>query len=364
MGLPLVASIAAPIIGSLFGNDQASKDRDAANRARQAALAEFTGINIPDIEQQKLLLEQLQSAGTYNPALEQLYNQDPSAMEQITLDPRLRQAQQQALDSISQVAQDGVSSADKASLELLRRQAANEAQAKQQQILQDMQMRGQGGAGAELIARLKNAQSSADRLNNQGLQEEVMKQNNRRAALEQQMNAATNLRTQDYGQQTDLARARDTINQFNTANQQSVSGRNTNRGNEAQMSNLQNQQNISNANVGLRNQQQMNNKDLLQQQYANKMSLANARAGQYNVRALNNDAAAGRTAAMWGNLGQTIGSGFGAFVPPEQPNVQQKQVPVQQSPQANKVNTQQLQTQLQQTNDQLAQYDSNGNRIR
>jgi hypothetical protein len=315
MALPLIAgAIAAPIIGGLIGADQANKDRRAADAARNQALAQFANIDIPDIEKQKLALQEYQLTGILTPEVEALINLGPSAMEGISLDPAARQKQLEALEQMSGLASGQVQPGDIAAFELAKREAGAYDQAKQGQILQEMQQRGQGGSGAELLARLKSSQSSADRLNQAGLEQAKQMQNARMAALQAQSNMAGNLRSQDYGQETDLAKAKDMISQFNAQNAQSVGSRNTGIRNDAQKYNLQNTQNTANMNTELANKQQIHNKGLQQNQFDNSMSLAGAKAGMYGQQADAAQQQAGQTAAMWGGIGQGVGTGLSSFV--------------------------------------------------
>lgn len=300
--------IGAPIIGGLMGAEEGNKNRDAAERARQAALAQYAGLTVPGVDEQKLLLEQYANSGYYNPAMESVINQGPTAMEGISLDPQMRAKQMQAMEQMSQLATNGVTPADQAVMELARRNSASEAEAKQQQIMQNMQARGMGGSGAELIARLNGAQSGADRLQQANLEQVARSQQARMQATEQLGNMSGQLRSQDYGEQANLAQGRDAVSRMNAANAQQVNSRNTASANQGQMYNVNNNQNIANNNVNFRNQQQQYNKGLQQQQFNNQMTLANARAGQYNGQAQANDTRAGQTAGMWAGVGQGVGT--------------------------------------------------------
>ncbi len=312
--MPLIAgAIAAPLIGGLIGADQAGKSRADANRAREQALAQFANIQLPSLEEQKLLLDEYQLTGQMTPELEAIMNLGPTAMENIAIDPRLRAEQMSALEAMSGLAEGKMNPADAAAFELARRQSAAEAQAKEGQILQNMQQRGQGGSGAELMARLQSNQSGADRLQQAQLEEAKAMQNARMAALTQQANMSGQLRSQDYGEQSNLAKAKDLINQFNTQNAQGVQQRNVGSRNQAQLTNLQNQQNTANMNTELKNKQQIANKGLLQQQFGNQMNLAGAKAGQYQGQAQNADQQAAQTASMWAGIGQGVGTGVSAF---------------------------------------------------
>jgi hypothetical protein len=291
------------LIGGMMSENEASEREDAANRLRDEALAQYTNIDIPDIEKMKLYMEEMKSAGQLSPEMEQALLLGPSAMENIQVDPRLRAEQMQSLEGLSQASRTGMTDADMASLELIRRNSAAESQAKQNQILQNMQQRGQGGSGAELIASLQNAQSSADRENAQSLQEAKQMQANKMAALQQLGSMSSNMRNQDVGEQSQIAHAKDVINQFNLQNQQNIGQRNVGSRNTAQQANLQNQQRIMDANTLLHNQQQQHNKGLSQQQFNNQLNLANARS---NVMTGNANQAMQQAANIAGGWGQTM----------------------------------------------------------
>jgi hypothetical protein len=308
-----LAAAAAPIVGGLIGQGQAASARTDAENARKEAMSQFAGVNPPSIEDQLLALQQYQEQGVISPLLEQLLQQGDSRLNEVQVDPRLQADQMSALEQVAGLASGQVKPGDMAAFEMARRQSAAEAQAKQGQILQEMQARGQGGSGAELLARLQSAQSGADRLSAAQQQEAQAMQQARMQALQQQSQMATNMRQQSYGEQSDLARARDAINQFNTQNAQNVQGRNVGAQNQAQLQNLTNKQNIANANVDTANKQQISNKGLLQQQFNNQIGKANAMAGQYQNQAQASDAQAAQTAAMLGGIGQGVGTGLAAF---------------------------------------------------
>lgn len=293
---------------SIFG----SGDREA-RKSRQAirdAMAEVDGIKLPEIADQQLFLDQMISAGTLTPEMMQAMNLDPSAMEGISTDPRLKQQQMSALEQLGGIAETGMSAADQASFELARRGAAQENQAMQGQILQNMQARGQGGSGAELIAKLNGAQKSADSMQAAQLEQAKAQQAARMEALNQVGTMATNIQGQDFNQQSKVAEAKDMINRFNVQNSQNVSNTNVTNKNVANQANLANQQNINNQNTGISNQQQQYNKELQQRQFDNQMKKAAAKGGQYQNLSQSYSNSAANSAALEGQLiGAAIGAG-------------------------------------------------------
>ena len=322
-----IAAIAAPIVGGVLGNQQAGAARRDANNAINNAIAQFQGIEVPDIEKMKLALEQYTSAGTLSPEMIELINQQNTAYENVSVDPRLKGSQLDALSAIEQVAQSGMTEADKAAFELARRNAAADNQAKQAQVLQNFQQRGQGGQGAELLASLTAAQNTSDRLQQAQLEEAKAKQAARMQALQQQASMSGNIRSADYQEQQNLAAARDAISAANARNAQSVATTNTQARNQAQASNLTNAQNIRNANTGLSNDQQKFNKNLQQQDFSNRMDLAGARANAYTGQANARNASAAQTAGMYAGIGQGAGDILSKFVEKKVPTFSGSDVP-------------------------------------
>ncbi len=309
-----IAGAAAPVLGGIIGNLLGGNSASQANDQRNAALAEYLGISVPDVEKMKLNLDHQQVVGRVDPQLQALFQQGPSAYENINVDPRLRSQQMAALESIGGIAKNGLSQADAASFELAKRDASSYDQAKQSQILQELQQRGQGGSGNELIARLKSDQSGADRLQQADLEQSRLQQQARLAALSQQGNLSGQLRQQDFSDAANKAQASDAISRFNTQSQQNENQANVGIANTAQVSNLQNQQRVSDNNVGLNNQQQIYNKGLQQQNYQNQLNLANARANVRTGNANSLDQRASQTAGMYAGIGQGIGTGVTNYI--------------------------------------------------
>lgn len=307
------AAIAAPVVGGLIGNEQAKGAREDAERARQQALAQYAGISIPEIQKQLLNLQQYQSVGELTPELQQLIDLGPSAMEQISTDPRLRAEQLNALEAMSNMASGNITPADMAGYELARQNAAGELNAQNNAVLQNMQQRGMAGSGAELLAKLKNNQSGAQMLQEAQLKQAQDMQAARMQALQSQATMAGNLRNQDYTEDSNLAKAKDAIAQFNAANAQNVNSANTSIKNNTNAANLTNKQNIANMNTETMNKQQIHNKGLAQDQFNNQMTLANAKSGRYGQQAGEADKRAAQTAAMWSGIGQGVGTGLSSF---------------------------------------------------
>lgn len=306
LGGLLVGGIGA--IGSdIAGGITAGHQLDDAKSARQSALQQWLNVNVPDPAQQKIELQRYQQTGQFSPTLQKTFQQDPSGLKSLQIDPTSRSAEVQALQQMGNIASSGGMDAQ---ARQQQQQAINASNANERgqrgAIMQNFAARGAGGTGAELEAQLEASQGDANQAASQGMQAAAGGEQRALQAMASYGNMAGNLNSQDYGQAASAAQAQDAINRFNTQNQQTVSNNNTNTVNEAQKYNLGQAQDISNRNTGVANQQEQYNKGLLQQQFNNSVQKAsgsaNAEAGvanQANVGAQN-------SADMWGGIGSAI----------------------------------------------------------
>lgn len=301
------------VAGAIIGANQAQVAQDNANAARQSALQQYTGISAPDVAEQQLAFQQYQNAGNLGIQNEQALQQGPNAMAGISTDPRLQQAQMAALNQLSTTGQMGMTPGEQAALTQAQQGAAAQAQAKSKAILEDFARRGMGGSGNELASQLQNAQSSSQQLANNSNQIAQNAQQNAMQAMAQSGQLGGQMQAAQFGQQADVAKAQNYINQFNTQNSQQVQNQNTQAANAAALRNLTNQQNLMQQNTQLSNQQQQYNKQLLQQQFNNQVGLAAGRAGQYNGIAQAQQQNAANTANQWAGIGQGVDTGVGAL---------------------------------------------------
>lgn len=279
MGWGTAIGAGLTLAGGLAGQEAGRGDRERANQLMEEALSAFRGIDIPDIQKQQLYFEHLQSQGKLTPEMVAAVEQGPSAFESIQTDPKLAQAQMNALQQMQKMGEQGLTAGDLAALAQGLRQAAGQNQAQQAQILQNMEARGVGGSGAELAARLQASQGSADMANQQALAALGQAQNRMLQGVAQSGQMAGTMRGQGFAEQSAKAQASDFIKNWNAQQQQGTNYANVAARNQAQGQNLANQQRIADTNVGLSNQQQQHNKGLLQQDFMNRMAKATGLAG-------------------------------------------------------------------------------------
>jgi len=298
------------IIGGIVGRGKSQGDRDASMGAIGEAVENFRKIEVPTVEQQRIMLEMLQSQGVLTPELEQEILAKPTKMEEVSTDPILREAQMNALKSLQEVGKAGLTAEDRAQVNQLRREVAREEQAKQAQILQSMAQRGAAGSGMELAARLSSAQASADRAAQESDRLAASALQRQLQAVAQSGQLGGGIRSQDFGEQAQKASAIDAINMFNTQTQQGVQTRNIGSKNEAQLRNLQEKQRIADTNVGLRNQQEQHNKALYQQRFQNEIAKAGGMSGVLQAQSQAFANRAQGTADFYSGIGKGVDQGI------------------------------------------------------
>lgn len=307
------AAAVAPIAGSLIGNAMSGGDKDAAQRAFTQAQQIIAQIPVPTEESLKVVLRQLESQGQLTPELESALTQQASGLQSYQEDQQLKQTQRDALQSLIQSGRTGLSATDRAALNQIRNQTAQQVQAQEQSVLQNMQMRGMGGSGNELAARLLAGQAGAQSAQQQGDQIAAQAQQNALQAMAQSGNLASGMSQADFSRASQIAQAQDAINRFNTENSQNVAGRNVSSKNTAQATNLGEKQRVADTNVGTYNSQEQYNKQVPMQVYNAQLQKANLMSGLANQQGYRDLQSAKDTEAMWSKMGSGAGDAIGTF---------------------------------------------------
>jgi hypothetical protein len=281
MAIPAAAAIG---VGALTGIGNFIANQNANDRAMMMYnknFQEWMDINIPDPEEQKLVLEKFVSQGELDPVMQQAIAADPSAFEEIVTDSQYKGAQNRALLELENIGlQGGMRLQDKAALQEAMLGAQTRDRANRQGIMDEMSRRGQRGSGVDLAARLQGQQAVADRDAQSSLSVAAKAQDRALQSLMGAGDLATKYRGQDFGEQSAKASAIDRINMFNTANLRDVNAANVTAQNRAQQFNLANKQRIADQNTQLANAQQQFNKGLIQKQFDNRMTRQAGASGQ------------------------------------------------------------------------------------
>lgn len=232
------------------------------------------------------------TSGIMNPIVQAGYESTvdvgPSALEgmQAQLDPVARQQQMRALRGLMEAGQQGgMDPQSRLALAQAEQRAAQQQRATQGLMRQEFAQRGMSGGGTELALRAQAAQGAANTNAMAGMQAAADARQRQLLALAQGGAMAGQVRGQDYGQAADLAGARDRIAEANARNRQSVQGRNIDRRYNAQ-----------------------------QQTFANRMGMANGRAGVGRMSIDWNQDEAARKVTQGAATGSAIGRTAGEVV--------------------------------------------------
>jgi hypothetical protein len=289
--------------------------KDVMSPYIQEAMKQVNGIATPDIEKMKIKLQQLVQQGVITPEDAQAALVQNNAYDGLSPDATGRGAQMSALQGLQdQISKGGLSDIDRSRVQQTLDTVNNDQRGQQGAIMEDAHRRGVSGSGMELATRLMSQQHGADQAGRQGMDIAALAEQAKMEALKQAATVGGNLESQDWQEQSQKAAAQNTINQFNSTNQQQVTLANIAAHNAAQEANLREKQRMSDTNTTNENANRARNADLIQQDYRNKMDKAGTMAGLLGAEGRaaqgHEDAVAKRNADL---LSGAIGVGATAF---------------------------------------------------
>ncbi len=314
-GAAIMAAAAITSAGiSYMGSKKASKLAADAAAKQQAmiaeAVAELEKVGIPSIEAQKLYLENPELVYQFVPKLQEMEQLPDSAFEDVKVDPRLLEAQMDALNSLQERGEGGLTLSDLADIADQRRQAIGEAEAQRNTTLQRMEQRGMGGSGAELASQLSSQQDIAQRRSEESDRMAAMNYEAKMAAINEAGKLSGSMRNQDITEQSNKAKAMDAIEKFNLSQRSDVRQRNIEAENQAAREMASLRQNQETNRAALANTQQEHNKALIHQDYVDRMNkakaIADAKTGWGQKIADAGATAAKNTASKYGAIASGI----------------------------------------------------------
>lgn len=267
-----------------------AKDPYKAQRAAERArIARLQAIDLPELEEYVL----------QNPELVGLLEAEqlgPSALEDISLDPAMKEKQMMALQGLQERSEQGLTAMDKLQMEEMLGQASAAEKSARAGIEAEMQRRGTADSGASLMSKLQGAQGAGNQARQKAMQMAAQGAQQRMAALQGMGQMAGQMESADYQRQSAQASAADRIAQANAMNRQNISA-----------ANLAARQQQENQRANIANQQAQIANQIAQQRFSNEM----ARAGSMNT-------VASTPAAPQGPSGfqqlATIGGGIAGFM--------------------------------------------------
>ncbi len=274
---------------------------------------EFSGsMGAPKFNLEKLSPEQFKQVGQFVPEVAPLVKEVAPQLLQKTQGMQTgRDAQLNALRRFMEVGQGDFDPQYQEAVTKSARSAQNEAQSRQQSILQDFARRGQGGSGVSLAAQIGGTSQAMDRAAGNNLSAASDAYRNRLSALSQGAQLGGQISSEDMSMQQ---RNSDIINSFNQRMSQAAQSQQNMRANamnQAQQYNLGVGQDLANRNTSnanefaLQNQSRMDNlakygydvaskergrlDDLSQQKYQNNVNERNYQnqtaLSKYNINA-------------------------------------------------------------------------------
>jgi len=288
----------------LFGG---AKDRSSGKF--QEALDTIKRVNVPTVEEQRIQLEKLVQQGVITPEEMQLYLQEESGLKDISVDPRFKSAQVNALEQLQTIGNEGgLTATDKARMQDIFDAQNVEERGSREAIEQNARERGIGGSDITIASKLIANQEAANRAARQGMDVAALAEQRALEAIQAAGNMGGQMDEREFAQQAEIAAAQDAINQFNTANRQQVAATNVGARNDAQRINLGEKQRVSDVNTSMENTNRARNSDLIAKKFDQEMAKANAAAGVLGAWANN---AQGQADKGYASDMALIGTGLG-----------------------------------------------------
>lgn len=191
---------------------------------------------------------------------EELKQLGSSSFDDITTDPRYRDAELSALSSLEErMNGSGLTLQDEADQARLNAQVNTQNRGRLGAIRENMASRGMGGSGMDLLAQLQASQDATELQAYQSLEQAAQAQNQKRQSAIDAGNMGSRLRGQAFSEDAQKAQARDAIERFNVANAVTLQNKNVDTRNQATGQNWQRANETSDRNTGVSNQEANDN---------------------------------------------------------------------------------------------------------
>lgn len=213
--------------------------------------------------------------------------------------PEFRQKQVTGIDDLQRLAKEGYDAESIANFNKLRNQAATEARGRNEAINREMQSRGMGGGGLELLSKLVSEQRAADALSQSQMAQAASNAAQKQLANEAMIRYSGNLRKQDTDLNKSNADILNEFNMYNSANRQAIKNANIDKLNAYNQAETAERRNINRGNV-----------DLARNTAQDKANLALGQAGTSRQQAA---AQTGQMRDIFGTIGSTAGSIYNEY---------------------------------------------------
>lgn len=190
----------------------------------------------------------------------------------MALDEDTRGRQMQVLDEIQRIYQEGgLDPQSVAAMNEAQMQTNQNMQAQRAGIQAQAARSGRGGTALDYLMQQQAGQDDANRLNQASLNAAASARQRALQSMGMFAEQASNLRNQDFGQQQQIARAKDIYSKFNTNMMNDALRYQVEQENARNKNMFENKQNIANANVDLINKSMENRNTIAQRNYQNQL---------------------------------------------------------------------------------------------
>lgn len=195
-----------------------------------------------------------------------------SAEGALGMDEATRARQLSVLDQLEQMYKSGgLDPQSVAAMNQAQMQANQNAQAQRAGVEAQALRSGRGNSNLQYLLQQQAGQADANRLNQASLDAAAAARQRALEAMGMFSNQASNLRNQDFGQQQQIARAKDIYSKFNTNMMNDALRYQVEQENARNKNMFENKQNIENANVDLINKGMENRNTIAQRNYQNQL---------------------------------------------------------------------------------------------
>jgi len=301
-------------LGGYLGSKKAAEAQEAASiraaELRRQAMQKLEGLPtyaLSDLQYNPELLNYIEAP---NPIFYEPYNEVEATLPDYA--PEGRDAQLQAIQSLLDKSDEGLTAQEKYNFMRNRRDVESAARGRDLALQENLRARGMGGTGIEAALRMMSNQGAMDRLSEAIASQNALEADQRLTALSQLGQLGGQVRGQDMGA---AQKSADILNSFALENSQrarEISNMNIDKRNRAAQQNVDEQRRIQGANIAtsnaaelMREQQRLSNEKTQQQGERDKlMAQAGALTGQIPSVYAQGAAQAGQQAQMWQGIGQ------------------------------------------------------------
>jgi hypothetical protein len=300
------------LLGNLLGGLFAGEDQKKAIAAAEEAQSIIDAVGAPPDTAKAIILNKFKSVGLETPELEQAVDIGVSKMGEYKEDPRFKEAGVKALEKMMQQSEQGLTAQDRLALREIQQEQERSTQGKLAQIRQEAQMRGMGGAGADLAAQLSAAQSGAERGLSSAMQVGAQAQQAKIAGIQRAAEMASGLRSADLATAQSTLGAKDQFGRFKAEEAMARQQRNIAAKNIAEQRNIARTQELANLDTAAANKELERQVTAEGTDWERGLTYGQTRAGTRTNMSKVYGQRAGAVQQSWGDMGKSTSDIFGA----------------------------------------------------